>query len=647
VIGERPGFVAAGEHGSEFDAPGTRRAILVGGSLVFTWLLIRTAWLSDDSYITFRTVYNFLHGSGLRWNVSERVETFTHPLWMFVMAAMTAITGETYFTAIVVCSALSLAVVILIASRVAASALMALFVFSALALSRSFVEFSTSGLENALTHLLLVLFYIAYAAPASDARRRVGWLSFVAGLLMLNRLDVGLLVLPALAVDVWRAGIRRVWWIVAAAMIPLAAWEVFSIVYYGFPFPNTAYAKLKTGVPRLELIEQGLLYLLDSIGNDPVTPLVIVASLVFTAAAAAGWACSSGVLLYVAYVVWVGGDFMSGRFLAAPFVCAILQLARGRWWRAGPEWAGAFALLWIAGLAAPRPALFANGAYGANASPSEAIPGSHITDERRYYYPFSGLLTAHRGVRMPNHPWFVLGMNARADGERVHFTDAAGFPGYAAGPSVHYVDHWALGDALLARLPAEIPWQIGHYGRKVPEGYLESVASGRNLVADPGVAAYYERLRTITEGPIWSWNRFRTIYRMNTGVYEHFIASYGMTSLPLAAVAGERHDGDEWNMPGNVIIDRGVRVRLDRPSRASALELTLSNNDRYRVTLSEGDRTVHETSADGVLNKDGRLLTYRLPVPNTVEFDTIRVEPTSGDGRYSLGHLRVIPQGAE
>ena len=66
--------------------------------LLFMVVLLRTAWLCDDAYITFRTVDNFIDGYGLRWNVAERVQTFTHPLWLFVLSAAYAFTGELYYT---------------------------------------------------------------------------------------------------------------------------------------------------------------------------------------------------------------------------------------------------------------------------------------------------------------------------------------------------------------------------------------------------------------------------------------------------------------------------------------------------------------------------------------------------------------------
>jgi hypothetical protein len=47
--------------------------LLVAALLLVAVVLIRTAWICDDAYITFRTVDNFLHGFGLRWNVAEKL----------------------------------------------------------------------------------------------------------------------------------------------------------------------------------------------------------------------------------------------------------------------------------------------------------------------------------------------------------------------------------------------------------------------------------------------------------------------------------------------------------------------------------------------------------------------------------------------
>ncbi|MBN1250426.1 MAG: hypothetical protein JXC32_22370, partial [Anaerolineae bacterium] len=70
--------------------------------LGFGALVVRNAWLSDDAYITFRTVDNFVHGYGLTWNVAERVQVYTHPLWMFLLSGVYAITREITITSQVV-----------------------------------------------------------------------------------------------------------------------------------------------------------------------------------------------------------------------------------------------------------------------------------------------------------------------------------------------------------------------------------------------------------------------------------------------------------------------------------------------------------------------------------------------------------------
>lgn len=628
--------------GADF-AVADRRWVAGGGALAYALLLIRTAWVCDDAYITFRTVANFLHGYGLRWNIANRVQAFTHPLWMFVMAGAAAITGDVYFTSIFLSIALSLAVVAIIAGRLASSLPTALAALSALAVSKSFVEYSTSGLENALTHLLLVVFFLACASTAAG-KRRVLVLSLLTSLLILNRLDTGVLVLPALAAEVWRARQARPWLSLAVGMIPLIAWELFSLVYYGFPVPNTAYAKLGPGVPRIELIQQGLLYILDAIANDPITPLAILVAVVSPFILGCSWQIPAGMLIYLAYVVWAGGDFMSGRFLAAPFLCAVAHLSRQL---VAPrltfEWAAAIGLVWLVGLGGPRPTVLSGATFG-DVNPDEAITVSHVNDERRFYYATTGLLTAHRGVSMPNHRWARLGEEHRRNHTRVWIIDEAGFIGYAAGPETRFIDTWGLADPLLARLPAEVPWQIGHFTRKIPVGYRETIESGRNVIQDAALAAYYERLRIITEEPLWSRRRLRTILWMNLGRYDPLVSSYGLVSRSLDDLAVPRGEGTPWNASGNLVLtSQGASIAVDGVHTGGRIELSVSGNDAYRLRFLRDGRRVAERLIRQPLGDDGSLRVHTLVVPQGVQWNGILLVPVEGDSRYSIGHLRLLP----
>ena len=66
--------------------------------LLFTYVFLANAWMGDDAYITFRSVWNFVHGYGLTFNPDERVQAYTHPLWMLVVSAAHFVTREFFFT---------------------------------------------------------------------------------------------------------------------------------------------------------------------------------------------------------------------------------------------------------------------------------------------------------------------------------------------------------------------------------------------------------------------------------------------------------------------------------------------------------------------------------------------------------------------
>ena len=96
-------------------------------------------------------------GQGARFNAVERVQAYTHPLWMLVLAAAYAITREAWLTAMAVGAAFSAASVLVMArGRVGSAGLVA--ALAMLVASKAWVDFATSGLENPLLALLLALF---------------------------------------------------------------------------------------------------------------------------------------------------------------------------------------------------------------------------------------------------------------------------------------------------------------------------------------------------------------------------------------------------------------------------------------------------------------------------------------------------------
>jgi len=237
--------------------------------------------MSDDAYITLRTIDHWVNGHGLVYNVGERVQSYTHPLWMLLLSLPYFFTHETFFTVITVSILLVITGLYIFATRIASSVTVSLMGILGLSLSKSFIDYTTSGLENPLTYFLLIVYLGLYLKGKLSNREHL-WLSILCALGILNRLDLGLLFLPPLLYSLFNAFSWRRIYLTTLGFIPIVLWELFSLFYYGFLFPNTAYAKLNTGIPQAELWQQGFSYFINSLERDPITLTVIGAAMVIS-----------------------------------------------------------------------------------------------------------------------------------------------------------------------------------------------------------------------------------------------------------------------------------------------------------------------------------------------------------------------------
>lgn len=489
-----------------------RNTIFLGFALVvLAAVLLLSAWLCDDAYITFRTAENAASGLGMRWNPVERVQTFTHPLWCLLLVGLRLLTGDLYYSTLLVSVVLGVATALLVLLRAPDGLPARTLALLCLVLSRAFVDFSTSGLEGPLAHLLLVLFLVS-AAKIQTADRPEGRPVFLAFLLfsgiLLCRLDYLLLVGPVAAFLLWKRMPLRP---VLAGLAPLVAWELFSLVYYGALVPNTALAKLGGGLSLGDRLQHGWTYLATSVQNDPVTGLVILGAVVHglwrdRTGVPRAWAL--GLVFYVGYVWIIGGDFMAGRFLAAPFVVSLVILTRAVY---APRYrAGLAFLVLAAGLSLNLPALYSP-RFGHDLWPY--LGDTEVSDERVFYYPHTGLFRQPRGDAPNTHPWVAEGRAAGQAGATPVTRNAVGFYGYFAGPDITIVDLFGLCDPLLARLPAAdtAHWRAGHLEREVPEGYLECVATDRPMQGETEIARLENKVKLAARGPLFSKERWRAI----------------------------------------------------------------------------------------------------------------------------------------
>jgi len=624
--------------------PSRRAAALA--TLIFLVVLVRTAWMSDDALITLRTVMNVTHGFGLTFNPVERVQTYTHPLWLLLLTAAYLIGGNVFVSTLAVSFAIS-AIVFWLAVRGARDEWRGWLAAGLLLSSRAFVDYSTSGLENPLSCLWLALLaawiFDASLDPARLATR--GWL--LTALLYLTRPDDVLLALPVvivatLRVRAWPDRLRAI----AIGLTPAVAWTLFAIVYYGFPFPNTAYAKLGAGIDRREMVVQGVLYVVESIDRDPLTMTTIAfaAGVALTLRTAIGRALAAGLVLHLAYVIWIGGDFMSGRFLSAPFYLAVLVATRPALGTLR-QWAPAIAVLAIVAVAGDTAPPIRSDSTMLVTNPKR----NGIADERGLYFGNWSLVQAGRWTfRDPE--WPRAGEGAKR-GDVFETCGLLGDAGIKRGPYTFIVDECALADPLLARLPAQFTeqWRVGHFRRIVPEGYLRSVDDAANHLADPKLAAYYDKLRLATRAPLFAPARWRAIAGLNAGAYDGLIDRrfyrLGGHVVPLSAVAEPRPDGTPWDAPGNQIVGpSGVAILCpDRPGRRY-FDVSLDSNDRYRLIFVRQNRILSEMDLGPIpeYRRHAGLVSYTADVParaRTIGFDTVMVSVVEGDSDNAMGHF--------
>jgi arabinofuranosyltransferase len=586
-------------------ASGRPRALAVAAALVAlaycAFAVVRLAWVGDDAYITFRTVENAVAGHGLRWNVADRVQTYTHPLWLLLLLGLRCLGSDLHGLSLVA-SGLCMVGVVVWLWRLSGSLGAWAAALMALAASRAATVYATSGLENPLVAVLLLAF-VATWLTAPHTRRRLGWLSLWASLSVATRMDTAVLYAPALLVAGWRLGPRSAVgpWLLGGA--PFLLWLAFATFYYGTPWPSTAYAKAITvGLPRGALLAEGLHYLGDVVQRDPWTALVVVLGLLqglFGPHRARQAPLALGGLGYLGYVVWIGGDFMALRFAMVPFVLALalasdaLRTARPRRWAVCAVLG--VLLSFVPGLPDPF--------RSAPVDPMQTANGP-IVDERWFFEHHLGLFGRDPRPRRDSiGPLFDLwGMRGRV----LDVQGAVGQVGYCGGPRLHLVDPW-LCDPLLVRLPIADPahWRVGHYTRRIPEGYLESLATGENRIVHPALAEYWAKVQFVAQGPLWSWARLGTAWELLIGQHDHLLARYvaehyrtpPRLAVEAAALPASLSGHNHWfDTPCWLVADGGLEVRFAAPVPAASVTLWLDGGDHYHLDFVRGGVVAHTAS---------------------------------------------------
>ena len=517
---------------------------------VVGWAFVRTAAVTEDAFITFRVIDNALNGHGLVWNVGERVQPYTHPSWALLLLIFSALSGDIFQTALVLSLLLTLGCVALIV-RQSCGAWTALWAVLALLFSEAFIEYSSAALENALAHALAAGLVVAWRLYPPELGRRAWIAALFGGLLVITRHDFAVLIAPAMLVLFLRSQGRSRWAVLAAGALPLVLWSVFSVVYYGSMWPNSAYAKLNNGMSLAESFAASEVYFRDLIKYDAVTALVIVVA-ALRGLLQGKWQMRSlalGLVLYLAYLATAGGDYMGGRLFSTPLVMAVAILAlnvRLRWWWNAPLWIVVTVVLGMQ-----------QGWMVRDVHPHAEV---RKMSQHAWMYPFTGWQSPQRVADFRNMPWAEQGLKAKAEKHAVVAKCAVGLYGFEAGADVYIVDPLAITDGFLSRLPSKKPAYPGHYERAFPAGYLDSITSGKNQLSDPALKTLYDQTQLLARAPLFDATRWQAIWALNTGGSRALLAQAKYDSNATFAPGLQRTSTDILSCMGQ--LDPLLTVRL-------------------------------------------------------------------------------------
>ncbi|MBM9499097.1 hypothetical protein JWG44_02365 [Leptospira sp. 201903071] len=535
---------------------------------LYTILFYESAWLSDDSFITFRVVDNFLNGFGLRWNPLERVQVYTHPLWMFLLLPIQALVREISISAYLlsyVCGVLFLFVSVYTFSKFKNSVGIIAVFFIILYSSRIFVDYNTSGLENPLSNLLLLLFFIRIDSVYPSSEKRISkkdglWLGILTALLLLTRLDLALLLLIPLIVLFLRISRNEKFPFLIYGILGLLPWFcflLFSLVYYGSIFPNTFYAKTNVISSLSERMIAGWNYIRISLKWDPIAGFIfflhlfwIFSEIILKRFKNLEWNLSEeekrilllgafAILPVFFYLLWIGGDFMAGRFFGSCLVVSLYSqiLFLSKRLGTNPKYIRKIVYTFGIGTAVYffiHP--FSPFRYFYQRQEVRVEKG--VVDERASYQDNVSLKSWWKGITPESHPWaqyaiqiskknpeeFLRRTSGRipwkeeSDSEQnvflvakeVRVTTNVGLAGYYGGPEIHWIDLLGITDPFLARLPGKgFP---GHYIRLLPKGYKEYVEETVSVLESSELDRFYYEIRMLSEEEIWSRERWEIVF---------------------------------------------------------------------------------------------------------------------------------------
>lgn len=501
--------------------PKTKKLLFITAFILILLRILSYAWCSDDAFHIYTMAKNLLDGNGFTPTPGLRVNVATCPLWALVVVFGMLFWNNPYAIGMIfnlLFSGIALFLLFRLIYKKDNWFIVLVLVTAMLCLSRTYLSYTTSGLENALILLFSTLYLEVFFKNEYFSKKELFKIAFLEGLIAFTRMDCALIFSFTSAYAFlfrykkdesdsagfsWKK-LFSVILIAVAGLSPFIFWESFSLFYYGSFVPNTALAKLNTGFPLSDYFIRGVLYVLESEIWDNFIVFIPFCFVLYVAKAFLKnhniekiFMITSGVMLYFCYIIYIGGDFMLGRHFLSLFWITLILFAKNTPVLNFKLIFRCFIIIYVfSSIAVVNKLAWAT------------------CDEREFYYKSTGLIPVMADY-IKNGGITIISENKNC-----------GIQWFYGGNKAYY--EYRLYDPLLSRLPAiyHPKWRIGHMERKMPEGYQKTLDTGENHIEDVDLAFYYSKLKFIISGDLLDWNRIKEILKFNNGVYERYLESY-------------------------------------------------------------------------------------------------------------------------
>lgn len=213
-------------------------------------------FLTDDAFISFRYAVNFADGNGLVFNIDERVEGYTNFLWVIIISIFSflGVLPEKIANVISIAASIILILsVIWFNRKFFADHKYDLIILAApflLVLNRTYAVWSTSGLETKLFSFFIFLSLAFLIRGWYEDSKYLKASAILFAFTSLTRPEGILLTASFFGYYLVLKFIRRekmsqIFIPILIYLIIVGSHFIFRLIYYGYLFPNTFYAKVE------------------------------------------------------------------------------------------------------------------------------------------------------------------------------------------------------------------------------------------------------------------------------------------------------------------------------------------------------------------------------------------------------------------